>query len=101
MDTPYGMVGRFDAHPGQGDALAGILIAAGEGLRSNDECLLYLVNRAPDNPDLVYVMEAWRSREAHDRSLQDPVAQEAIGRARPLIAGISATEMRPEGGKGI
>ncbi|HZS93511.1 MAG TPA: antibiotic biosynthesis monooxygenase [Chloroflexota bacterium] len=101
MDTLYGMVGRFEAQPGQGDALAAVLVAAGEGLRSNDECFLYLVNRAPDNPDLVYVMEAWKSREAHDQSLRDPGAQEAIGRARSLIVGISATEMRPEGGKGI
>ena len=101
MNTRYGLHGHFTAQPGQGDALAEILLAAAEGLRGNDACLLYLVSRSPDDPDVIWVTEAWTSKEAHDDSLQDENVKAAIQRARPLIADIAGTELRVVGGKGI
>jgi quinol monooxygenase YgiN len=101
MTSYYGLHGHFTAQPGQGDALAEILLAAAEGLRPNDACLLYLISRSPDDPDIVWVTEAWTSKAAHDASLQGEDVKAAIQRARPLIAGIDGTELRPVGGKGI
>jgi quinol monooxygenase YgiN len=101
MAPYYGMHGHFTAQPGQGDALAEILLAAAEGLRANEACLLYLVSRSPDDPDLVWVTEAWTSKSAHDESLQGEDVKAAIQRARPLIAGITGTELLLLGGKGI
>src|SRR5438309_1433887 len=101
MTTSYGMHNQFRAQPGQGDALAAILLVAAEGLRANDACLLYLVSRSPDDPDVVWVTEAWTSKAAHDESLQGEDVKTAIERARPLIAGVAGTELRPVGGKGV
>jgi quinol monooxygenase YgiN len=101
MNTYYGLHSHFTAQPGQGDALAEILLAAAEGLRANEACLLYLVSRSPDDPDVIWVTEAWTSKAAHDESLQSEDVKAAIQRARPLIAGIAGTELRPVGGKGI
>lgn len=101
MTTYYGRHGHFTAQPGQGDTLTVILLAAAEGLRANDDCLLYLVSRSPADPDVIWVTEAWTSKAAHGDSLRDEAVQAAIQRARPLIADIAGTELCPVGGKGI
>jgi quinol monooxygenase YgiN len=67
-----------------------------------DDCLLYVIGRLPDDPDAVLVYEVWTSAEAHRGSLDQPATQEAIGRGRPLIAGMSdRVEFEPAGGKGL
>jgi quinol monooxygenase YgiN len=98
----FGMHGYFKAQPGKGDELAGILLEAAEALRANDGCLLYVVSRAADDADAIWVSEAWTDREAHDASLDNPAAREQIARARPLIAGMDGrAEFEPLGGKGL
>jgi quinol monooxygenase YgiN len=96
----YGMHGRFQARPGQGEALTAILLEAAESMRANDACLLYVVSR--EDADAIWVTEAWTDREAHAASLDVPGAKEQIARAMPLIAGIDQrVEFEPLGGKGL
>jgi quinol monooxygenase YgiN len=98
----FGMHGRFTAQPGQGDALAAILLEAAEALRANEACLLYVVSRELDDSDTIWVTEAWTDSEAHRTSLDAPAAKEQIARAMPLIAGIDGrAEFAPIGGKGV
>jgi quinol monooxygenase YgiN len=95
------MHGYFKARPGQGDALAAILLEAADALRADDSCLLYVVSRGED-ADTIWVSEAWTDREAHDASLRAPGVPETIARARPLIAGMDGrAEFTPLGGKGV
>jgi quinol monooxygenase YgiN len=95
------MHGYFKAQPGQGEALAAILLEAAESLRANDSCLLYVVSRGED-ADTIWVSEAWTDRAAHDASLDNPAARDQIARARPLIAGMDGrAEFTPLGGKGL
>lgn len=101
VNAGYGAHNQFTAQPGGGENLVAILLTAAEGLRSNDACLLYLVSRSPEDPDIVWVTEVWTDKAAHDASLSDEGTREAIGRAMPLIAGIRGTELRPVGGKGL
>jgi quinol monooxygenase YgiN len=102
MSEPYGMHVRFAAQRGRGDDLEAILLEAAEGTRLDPECRIYVVSRSPEEADVVWVTEAWTSREAHDASLADPAARALIGRAMPLLAGPpDATELRPAGGKGL
>jgi quinol monooxygenase YgiN len=98
----YGMQGRIVAQPGRGDELAAILREAAAALEGNPDCLLYVVSRALDDADSVWVTEAWADRDAHAASLQDPGARALIERARPIIAAFAdRAEFRPEGGKGL
>lgn len=97
----YAMQGRFVCHPGRADELAAILVEAGEALRADDGCLLYAVFRAPEEPDAVYVTEAWVDEAAHRASLEDPGTRAAIARAMPMIASIDSTTLAPLGGKGL
>jgi quinol monooxygenase YgiN len=95
------MHGYFKAQPGQGDALATILLEAADALRADASCLLYVVSRGED-ADTIWVSEAWTDRDAHDASLRAPGVPETIARARPLIAGIDGrAEFTPLGGKGV
>jgi len=98
----YGTHGRIVAQPGKGDELAAILRQAATGLEANPDCRLYVVSRALDDSDSIWVTEAWKDRGAHAASLADPAARELIERARPIIAEFAdRAEFRPEGGKGI
>jgi quinol monooxygenase YgiN len=99
----FGLHGRLLAQPGLGDELEAILLEAARALESNDDCLLYVVSRQPDEPDAVWVTEAWRSSEAHRASLEDESVRGLIQRAMPIIAELPdrAVELRPVGGKGL
>ncbi len=98
----YGRCGKIVAIPSAGEELTGHLLEAADALEAVDSCALYLVNRLPDEPDAVWVVEVWEDAEAHRASLQLPAVQQLIGRARHLIAAMpDAIEMVPVGGKGL
>ena len=101
MSSYFGMHNQFTAQPGQANALQEMLLAAADGLRGNQDCLLYLISRSPEDPNLVWVTEAWTDRTAHEASLQDEDVRAAVQRALPLIAAVSRTELRLVGGKGV
>jgi quinol monooxygenase YgiN len=102
MNEAHGMHVRFTTQPGRGDELAGLLLEAADALRADDDCLLYIVSRSPDDPEIVWVTEAWTSREAQNASLEDEQTRALIGRAMPLMAGRpEAIHLRPSGGKGL
>ena len=66
------------------------------------DCLLYLVNRLPSDPDAVWVVEVWTSAEAHAASLELAAVRELIAEARPILAGMRGRqEFTPAGGKGL
>lgn len=95
----YGLIGRIRATPGQGTALAAILL---EGTPEMPGCLSYVVAQDPGDADALWITEVWESAEAHQASLTLPAVQAAIARGRPLIAGFdNRTETRPLGGTGL
>jgi quinol monooxygenase YgiN len=98
----YGLFGKFTANPGQGDALAGLLLGAAAGMPDVEGCELYVINRSPEEPDAIWVYEAWTSREAHGASLELESVRNAIQLAMPLIARVSdRVELLPVGGQGL
>jgi quinol monooxygenase YgiN len=95
----YGLIGKITSVPGQRDALIDILL---EGTTAMPGCLSYVVSRDPQDPDGIWVTEVWESAGHHKASLSLPAVQEAIGKAKPLIAGFShRTEVEPVGGVGL
>jgi quinol monooxygenase YgiN len=95
----YGMIGKITAAPGQRDALARLLLS---GSADMPGCLSYVVSEDLKDPDALWVAEAWDSKESHTASLKLPAVQDAIAKARPLIAGFDiAAELKPIGGPGL
>jgi len=55
-----------------------------------------------EDPNALWVAEAWERRERHEASLSLPSVQAAIREGRPMIAGFSVrAETEPLGGQGL
>ena len=80
----YGLIGTMKARPGQRDALVQVLV---QGVAGMPGCLSYIVADDPTDPDLIWITEAWESKDAHDASLSLPSVRAAIAKGRPMIAG--------------
>jgi len=97
----YGRFGKIMAQPGRRDELVGVLQRAAEALRADPGCLHYVVGTS-EEPEAIWVWEAWEDKAAHRASLEPPEVRETIAAARPLIAGMSeAAELDVVGGKGL
>lgn len=95
----FGMIGKITVRTGQRDALAAILT---QGASTMPGCLSYVVARDADNPDVLWVSEAWDSEASHAASLTLPSVREAIAKGRPLIANFETTaRTHPVGGHGL
>lgn len=95
----YGLIGKMLTAPGQRDAVTAILL---EGVRGMPGCHSYVVANDPGNPDAIWLTEVWDSAESHRASLALPSVQQAIARARPMIAGFGERfETQPVGGHGL
>lgn len=64
--SPVGRHVEFTAQPGKGDELAAELTAVAEGMRGVAGCELYAVGRVDGSPDVVAVVERWRTPELRD-----------------------------------
>ena len=89
----YGLIGQLLAKPGQRAALAAIL-AEGTGAMPGN--IAYLIGEDSANPDAIWIVELWETKEAHTASLALPAVQAAIAKGRPLIAGFGTrVEFKP------
>ena len=95
----YGLIGKMRSVPGQRDALASILI---QGTSAMPGCLSYIVAIDGSESDALWVTEIWDSFASHRSSLSLPAVQQAITKAKPLIAGFGERfETKPIGGYGL
>lgn len=95
----YGLIGKMRSVPGQRDALASILI---QGTSAMPGCLSYIVAIDGSESDALWVTEIWDSSASHRSSLSLPAVQQAITKAKPLIAGFGERfETKPIGGYGL
>ena len=95
----YGLIGKMRATPGQRDALLAILL---DGTEAMPGCLSYVIAQDPVEADAIWITEVWTDAASHTASLSLPAVQQAIAKARPLIAGFdSRVETTPGGGHGV
>ncbi|WP_213602172.1 putative quinol monooxygenase [Pseudoxanthomonas japonensis] len=95
----YGLIGKMRATPGQRDVLLAILL---EGTDAMPGCLSYVIAQDPADADAIWITEVWTDTASHKASLSLPAVQQAIAKARPLIAGFdSHVETVPVGGQGL
>jgi quinol monooxygenase YgiN/mannose-6-phosphate isomerase-like protein (cupin superfamily) len=95
---------KFTAQAGCGDEVAQLLLRAADSLRDAAGCELYVINRSPSEPDVVWVTELWLSREALDASLEQLKTEQGraqVAEVGALLAGPpELTELEPLGGVG-
>lgn len=102
MTNKYGLFGKIQAKTGKGAELERMLLDGTKTLEKAKGCILYLVSRKADEPDAVYVMEIWESKEDHENSLKIPAVREEIRRAMPIIEAVpKGLTLEVLGGKGL
>lgn len=100
--SKFGIYGKLTAVAGQREQLERILLEAAESLQNHDDCELYLVSVAPEDPNSVYVYEVWNSESAHQASLSLESTRTLIQQAKPILAGMERiSTLVPRGGKGL
>ena len=98
----YGLHGKIRTQAGQREALLHYLLQASQTLGELDGCYLYVISRAVDDPEGIWVTEVWRSQADHQASLTHEGIRSVITAARPLIAEMTdRLEFDPVGGKGL
>jgi quinol monooxygenase YgiN len=102
MANKYGLYGKLQAKTGKGTELGSLLLKAAAQMENVKGCVLYFVGKTAENPEGVYVIEVWESKEDHDNSLKLPAARELISQAMPILEGKpEGTTLEILGGKGI
>lgn len=92
-DPQYGLLGQMLAQPGK---RAELVAALAEGTGEMPGNIAYLIGEDSANPDAIWIVELWDSKESHAASLALPAVQEAIRKGRPLIAGFGTrAEFKP------
>jgi quinol monooxygenase YgiN/quercetin dioxygenase-like cupin family protein len=95
---------KFTAQPGRGDDLANRLLQAADSLHDTPGCELYVINRVPEEPDVVWVTELWLSQDALEASLEQLATDEGRARVAELQALLAAPperiDLEPVGGVG-
>jgi quinol monooxygenase YgiN/mannose-6-phosphate isomerase-like protein (cupin superfamily) len=98
-----GRYAKFTAKPGQADVLAELMLGVAEGLQAIPACELYVINRAADDPDTIWVTEVWRSQEELDASLETDEAKASIPEVLALVeeGSFERVDLTPLGGVGL
>lgn len=92
-DPQYGLIGQMIAKPGERAALVAALT---EGTGAMPGNIAYLIGEDSANPDAIWIVELWDSKDSHAASLGLPAVQAAIQKGRPLIAGFGTrAEFKP------
>jgi quinol monooxygenase YgiN len=101
-------VGRYvkiTANSGQSDELAKALLQVADSLRSTPGCELYVINRSPSEPDVVWVTELWRDQAALDASLEGLRTEAGKAQMAQVMAlvggGFERIDLIPLGGVGL
>jgi len=97
----YGLLNKLTAKPGKRDEVVGILLESGK-LLDDPACLMYMVTEAADDPNAIYVVDLWTSKQRHEKALKTPELRPFVEKAMPLLEGMpEQTEIKPAGGIGI
>jgi quinol monooxygenase YgiN len=97
--TMFGMIGKMTAAPGKRDELIAILLQATKEMPG---CLSYVIAKDPADATSIWVTEVWEDQASHKASLSLPAVQQAIGKARPMIAKFDQSVVtQPVGGHGL
>lgn len=93
----YAIIGQMQSAPGKRDELISYLSEGSADMPGN---LSYVIWRDKADENSIWITEVWKDEASHKASLGLPQVQEAIRKARPIIAGFGArAEVERAGGK--
>ena len=87
--SKYALSGRFVAKSGKRAELVEILLQASRELEKDPGCLHYVIS-ITQQPNDIWVTEAWVDQAAHDAALQPAAIRSLIQTAMPLIVSMDS-----------
>lgn len=103
--APVGRYVKITANGGQGDELAQAMLRVADSLRAAPGCELYLINRSPEQPDVIWVTELWLDQESLDASLEGLRSEAGRAQMAEVMAlaggGFERIDLIPRGGVGL
>jgi quinol monooxygenase YgiN len=91
-DTPYCVIAKHRALPGQGDALVARMLEDFKATRSEDGCLQFHIHRDRSDPDLLVIYEVWRSSAALKSHFGEAYVQRFVADAGEYEGGDMQTQ---------
>ena len=85
VDATHGFHATMTARPGKADELIDVLLASAPA--SNPNCLLFLVGRSAGDRNVVYVSEAWTTKEAHAENFAKDSSKTLVAKIGSLVTG--------------
>lgn len=79
----WGMIAKLTCVTGKRDDMIALLQRSAAKMPG---CLSYIVARDGSSQDVLWVTEVWESQQDHDSSLALRQVQDALPRAKPLVA---------------
>lgn len=96
----YALVNKMTTKDGKRDEVLDILLKSGSAFDENEHCLMYLVSKDKNAPNVIWVHDIWTDAESHEQSMQDETMQQYIKQAMPLLEGMPQQfEIELVGGK--
>jgi quinol monooxygenase YgiN len=81
-----GFHGTVTSHPHQRPALIALMLKLRDLAARSPGCLLFLVEIAVDEPNIVWTTEVWRSQGEHDACADSAAAAKIADEIAPLLA---------------
>ena len=95
----YGIIGKIVTVEEKRDELISILI---DGTKDMPGCISYIISKDTENPNGIWITEAWKNKESHQDSMTLASVQEAMMKGRSLIAEFDERHIvEPIGGQGL
>lgn len=93
--SPYGLVSKVIALPGQRENLAEVLLEISRLVLHDDGCLSHVVSIVPDDDEAIFITEYWLNHDAHRTVFALPGLFELMNQFQALTADFKQTELHP------
>lgn len=102
MNNPYTLINKMVCKPGKRDEVIAILLESGKAFHDNPSCVLYLVYKDTNDPDVIWVEDAWTNQGDHTAAMNTSEMRPFIATCMSLLAGMpQQIAVKYVGGKGL
>lgn len=102
MNEYYALINKMTVKAGKRDEVVAILLESGKQFNNHPSCILYLVYKDKNDPDVIWVEDVWTSHDDHSAAMNAPEMRSYITKCMPLLDGMpQQIDVEFSGGKGL
>ena len=102
MSNHYALINKMTAKPGKRDEVIHILLESGKPFNDITSCILYLVYKDKNNPNVIWVEDVWTNQDDHAVAMNTPQMRSNIAKSLTVLESMpEQIEVVLAGGKGL